>query len=67
MPYKIFTRNKYTHSEEELDDEVYATKSEAEEALPEVENNWLTGIEVLDLANEATSNPDDFKIFIKKI
>lgn len=67
MPYKVFIRNKYTGAVDEIEDEVYETKADAEDAIPEIENDWLTGIDVLDEAGEATSDPADFEFIVKKV
>lgn len=67
MPYKVFIKNKFTGAVEDFDDEVYETKSDAEDAIPEIENDWLTGIDVLDEAGEATSDPDHFEFIVKRV
>ena len=60
-------KNKFDGSLEETDDEVYHSKEDAKYALDEVINNFMTGAEVLELAGESFSDPDDFDFIIKKI
>ncbi|HLQ96053.1 MAG TPA: hypothetical protein VK108_06680 [Pseudogracilibacillus sp.] len=67
MAYKIFIRDKFDGSFDEVDDEVYESREEAEEALDEVANNFMTGAETLELAGESFSEPDDYEFKVKKV
>lgn len=67
MAYKIFVKNKFDGSLEEADDEKYHSKEDAESALDEVINNYMTGAEVLELSGEGFEDPNDYKFVIKKV
>ncbi|WP_313120365.1 hypothetical protein [Proteiniclasticum ruminis] len=67
MPYKVFMRNKYTGAVDEIEDEVYETKADAEDALSEIENDFSTGYDVLEEAGHAAIDPTDVEFFVKKV
>ncbi|WP_373894674.1 hypothetical protein [Virgibacillus sp. CBA3643] len=67
MAYKIFMKNKINGSLEEADDEVYGSKEDAEDALDEVINNFMTGAEVLELSGESYEDPNSYDFMVKKI
>lgn len=67
MAYKIFMKTKFDGSLEEADDEIYHSKEDAENALDEAINNFMTGAEVLELSGESYENPNDYEFMIKKI
>ncbi|MFD1927053.1 hypothetical protein ACFSFY_03130 [Sporosarcina siberiensis] len=67
MAYKIFMKNKFDGSLEEVDDEIYHSKKDAEYALDEAVNNFMTGAEVLELAGESFEDANDYEFKIKKI
>ena len=67
MAYKIFMREKHSGLVEEADDDVYESKSEAEEAVDETITNFLEGADVLEMANESFLDPDDYEFFIKRL
>lgn len=67
MSYKIFMKNKFNGSLEEADDEIYHSKKDAEYALDEAINNFMTGAEVLELSGESFDDPNEYEFEIKKI
>lgn len=67
MAYKIFIESKFDGSLSESDCEVYDSKEEAEDALDDVINSFMTGAEVLELSGRDFSDPDDYKFKIRKI
>lgn len=67
MGYKIFVKSKVDGSLEEIDDEVYADKDEAKDALSEAKINFATGAEVLELSGEDFDSPEDYDFIIKKV
>lgn len=67
MAYRIFIKSKYDGALEEIDDEIYQSKEEAEDAFDETINNFMTGAEVLELSGEGYRDPDDYDFLIKKI
>lgn len=67
MAYKIFMKNKFDGSLEEADDEIYHSKEDAEYALDEAINNFMTGEEVFELSGESYEDPNDYEFMIKKI
>jgi len=52
---------------EEIDDEIYDSREDAEEAMDEVINNFMTGAEELELAGEGYKDPDDYEFVVKRI
>lgn len=67
MAYKIFTKNKFDGSLEEIDGEIYHSQEEAEEAFDEVINNFMTGAEVLERSGRSCDDPSNYEYVIKKI
>lgn len=67
MAYKIYMKNKIDGSLEVADDEKYYNKEDAEVALDEAINNFMTGAEVLELSGESYEDPDNYEFMIKKI
>lgn len=60
-------KEKFDGTLEEADDEIYQSKEDAEYALDEVINDFMTGAEVLELSGESYEDPNDYEFFIKKI
>ncbi|MGI2329144.1 hypothetical protein [Planococcus sp. YIM B11945] len=67
MAYKIFMKNKFDGSLEEADDEKYYSKEDAEVALDEAINNFMTGAEVLELSGDSHEDSNDYEFMIKEI
>lgn len=67
MAYKIFIKHNYWGDLEEIDDEIYDSREDAEEAMDEVINNFMTGAEELELAGEGYKDPDDYEFVVKRI
>jgi hypothetical protein len=67
MAYKIFMKHKYSGLLEEADEETYATKREAKEALDEFITDFLEGADVLEMADESYLDPDDYEFLIEKV
>lgn len=67
MAYKIFTKDKFDGSLEEAYDEIYHSKEDAEDALDDVINSFMTGAEVLELSGENFLDPNNYEFKIKKI
>ncbi|MBD8036630.1 hypothetical protein H9635_07740 [Solibacillus sp. A46] len=67
MTYKIFMKDKFDGSLEEVDEEIYHSKDDAQDALSEVINNFMTGAEVLELSGRSSLDSNDYEFIIKKI
>lgn len=67
MKYKIVMKNRFSGPTEEIDDEIYENKEDAECALEEAINNFMTGAEVLEMSGECFEDPDDYEFWIEKI
>ncbi|MEK4533122.1 hypothetical protein [Solibacillus sp. FSL K6-1554] len=67
MNYKIFMKDKFDGSLEEVDEEIYHSKDDAQDALSEVINNFMTGAEVLELSGRSSIDSNDYEFIIKKI
>lgn len=67
MAYEIYIESKLDGSLAETDGEVYDSKEEAEDALDDVINSFMTGAETLELSGRDFSDSDDYKFKIRKI
>ncbi len=67
MAYEIYIKSKFDGSLAETDGEVYDSKEDAEDALDDVINNFMTGAEVLELSGRDFSDPDNYTFKIKKV
>ena len=61
MPYKILMRDKFGGSAEVIDDEIYETKADANYALEEAKNNFLTG------SDQDNEDLVDYEFWIEKV
>ncbi|WP_191699617.1 hypothetical protein [Solibacillus faecavium] len=60
-------KDKFDGSLEEVDEEIYHSKDDAQDALSEVINNFMTGAEVLELSGRSSLDSNDYEFIIKKI
>lgn len=60
-------KDKFDGSLEEVDEEIYHSKDDAQDALSEVINNFMTGAEVLELSGRSSIDSNDYEFIIKKI
>lgn len=65
--YGVEKRSVFDDSAIELEDEFFSTEEEAEDFRRECSEGFTAGAEVLEYANRAFENPDDFYFEVVKI